>query len=316
MRVLVTGAAGFVGRPLCQTLAAGGFKVIQAIRRIADDQDRSACRLLDLNGKIDYADIDAVVHLAARVHVMEEPEIDALAEFRKINVEGTLNLAAQAAAAGVKRFIYISSIKVNGEFSAPGRPFTAADAPAPADAYGISKYEAEQGLRALAERTGLEVVIIRPPLVYGPAVKANFLRLMRCLDKGIPLPLAGVRNRRSLLALGNLTDLIRICLTHPEAAGRIFLAADGDDLSTAELLTRLGRALGKPARLFYLPKMLVRAAAALTGKNAAFVRLYGNLQIDDRETRAVLAWKPPLTADEGLRAAAGHFLKNKDVPGA
>jgi nucleoside-diphosphate-sugar epimerase len=309
MRVLITGAAGFVGNPLCQTLAAQGIDVIKGVRQLSNTGIQDACRPVDLAGATDCADIDAIVHLAARVHVMHDAVADPLAEFRKVNVEGTLNLARQAAAARVKRFVYISSIKVNGEWSYPQKPFTAADLPAPADAYGLSKYEAEQGLWALAKTTGMEIVVIRPPLIYGPGVKANFLSMMRLLVKSIPLPFAGIRNKRSLLALDNLIDFIIVSLHHPKAANRTFLVADGCDLSTTELLFLLGEALRKPARLFYIPARVMKAAAVITGKKSIFDRLYGNLQIDSKEACAILNWQPPMSVDEGLKITSAHFLK-------
>lgn len=252
--------------------------------------------------------VDQVVHLAARVHVMNDKSSDPLAEFRQVNVEGTANLARQAAAAGVRRFVYLSSIKVNGEFTQEGRPFTADDAPAPEDPYGVSKHEAEQALRQIAADTGMEVVIIRPPLVYGPGVKANFESMMRWLARGVPLPLAAVtQNRRSLVALDNLVDLIMVCLSHPAAANHTFLVSDGEDLSTAELLKRMGAAMGKPARLFYLPPVLLKLGAQVVKKPGIYQRLCGSLQLDITKTRRLLGWSPPVSVDEGLRRAAERF---------
>jgi nucleoside-diphosphate-sugar epimerase len=230
------------------------------------------------------------------------------AAYRQINVKGTLNLARQAAAAGVRRFVFLSSIKVNGECTPPDRPFTADQTPAPSDPYGISKMEAERGLRALALESGLEVGIVRPCLIYGPGVKANFLTLMRYLARGWPLPFGQVtRNRRSFVALDNLVDLLARCIDHPGAANRTFLVSDGEDLSTADLLERLGAALGCPARLFSVPPGWLEAAAALLGRAGEVRRLCQSLQVDMQQTREALGWTPPLTVDEGLQRAATHW---------
>lgn len=254
--------------------------------------------------------VDQIVHLAARVHVMNDKCSDPLAEFRRVNVEGTAALARQAAVAGVRRFVYLSSVKVNGEFTEAGHPFTADDAPAPEDPYGVSKHEAEQLLRQIAAETGMEVVIIRPPLVYGPGVKANFESMMRWLARGVPLPLAAVtRNRRSLVALDNLVNLIVTCLHHPAAANQTFLVSDGEDLSTAQLLKRMGSAMGHPARLFYLPPALLQLGAAVLNKPGIYQRLCGSLQLDITKTRQLLDWTPPVSVDEGLRRAAEGFFR-------
>jgi nucleoside-diphosphate-sugar epimerase len=253
-------------------------------------------------------DVDRIVHLAARVRVMNDKRSDPMAEFRQVNVEGTANLARRAAAAGVRRFVYLSSIKVNGEFTREGRPFTADDAPAPEDPYGVSKHEAEQLLRQIATETGMDVVIIRPPLVYGPGVKANFESMMRWLARGVPLPLAAVtQNRRSLVALESLVDLIVTCLSHPAAANQTFLVSDGEDLSTAGLLRRMGAALGHPARLFYVPPSMLKLGAQAVSKPGIYQRLCGSLQLDIAKTRQLLDWTPPVSVDEGLRRAAEGF---------
>ncbi len=252
--------------------------------------------------------VDQVAHLAARVHVMNDKSMDPLAEFRQVNVEGTANLARQAAAAGVRRFVYLSSIKVNGEFTQEGHPFTADDAPAPEEPYGVSKHEAEQVLRQIAADTGMEVVIIRPPLVYGPGVKANFESMMRWLARGVPLPLAAVtQNRRSLVALDNLVDLTVTCLNHPAASNQTFLISDGEDFSTAGLLRRMGAALGHPARLFYVPPLMLKIGAHAVKKTGIYQRLYGSLQLDITKTRRLLGWTPSVSVDEGLRRAAERF---------
>jgi nucleoside-diphosphate-sugar epimerase len=245
------------------------------------------------------------MHIAARVHVMNERAGDPLAEFRRVNVDGTLNLARQAASAGANRFVFVSSIKVNGESTTETQPFTAADTPAPQDPYGISKMEAEQGLRQIAAETGMEVVIVRPPLVYGPGVKANFASMMRAVQRGLPLPLGSVtHNRRSFVALDNLVDLLITCIDHPAAANQTFLVSDGEDLSTTDLLRRLGQALNKPARLFPVPPSLLQLGANLLGKGDMAQRLLGNLQVDISHTRNTLNWTPPISVDEGLRRAA------------
>lgn len=253
-------------------------------------------------------DVDQIVHLAARVHVMNDKSPDPLAEFRRVNVEGTAALARQASAAGVRRFVFLSSIKVSGEFTEVGEAFTADDVSAPEDPYGVSKHEAEQLLRQISAETGMEVVIIRPPLVYGPGVKANFESMMRWLARGVPLPLAAVaQNRRSLVALDNLVDLIVTCLNHPAAANQTFLVSDGEDLSTAELLKRMGAAMGHPAHLFYLPPVLLKLGATILNKLGIYQRLCGSLQLDIAKTRDLLGWTPPVSVDEGLRRAVGGF---------
>ncbi len=265
-----------------------------------------------LSSEIDWTvalrSVDQVVHLAARVHVMNDKSSDPLADFRSVNVEGTANLARQAAAAGVRRFVYLSSIKVNGECTKEGRPFTADDAPAPEDPYGVSKHESEQLLQQIAAEIGMEVVIIRSPLVYGTGVKANFESMMRWLARGVPLPLAAVtENRRSLVALDNLVGLIITSLSHPAAANQTFLVSDGEDLSTADLLRRMGAALGQPARLFYMPTSVLKLGAQVVNKPGIYQRLCGSLQLDIAKTRRLLDWIPPLSVDEGLRRAAEGF---------
>lgn len=251
--------------------------------------------------------VDIVIHLAARAHIMRDTAIDPLAEFRKVNSQGTLNLARQAAAMGVRRFVFVSSIGVNGAESFD-QPFTADDKVAPHSPYAISKFEAEQALQVLAIETGMEVVIIRPPLVYGPDAPGNFGSLMRWLKQGIPLPLGAIHNLRSLVALDNLVDLIATCITHPAAANQNFLVSDGEDVSTTELLRRMGQAMGCPARLIPVPAGVLKAAAALLGKHDMAQRLCGSLQVDIQKTRQLLGWNPPLTLDQGLKKAAQGFL--------
>ncbi|GAA4012849.1 hypothetical protein GCM10022212_03390 [Actimicrobium antarcticum] len=235
---------------------------------------------------------------------MEDTAANPLEAFRNVNVQGTLNLARQAAASGVQRFVFISSIKVNGEATQRGQSFMADDTPAPLDDYGVSKMEAEQGLRKVALQTGMEVVIIRPPLVYGLGVKANFAVMMHWLQRGVPLPLGSINNRRSLVSLDNLVDLLMMCLKHPAAANQTFLVSDGEDVSTTELLRRMGIALGHPARLVPLPASLLELAAAIVGKADVAQRLCGSLQVDIEKTRRLLGWTPPLTLDQGLKKAA------------
>lgn len=260
--ILVTGATGFVGGALIRRLASESRSsdVVVAVRQleISWPEGVRSFQVGELSISTDWGfpltGVTSVVHCAARVHVMTDKSTDPLAEFRRVNVEGSTNLARQAAAAGVKRFIYLSSVKVNGDFTKAGQPFTADDVPSPEDPYGVSKYEAEQLLKQIAIETGMELVIIRPPLVYGPGVKANFESMMRWVARGVPLPLAAVNeNRRSLVALDNLVDLIVTCLNHPSAANQTFLVSDGEDLSTADLLKRVSGALGHPARLFSMP---------------------------------------------------------------
>jgi nucleoside-diphosphate-sugar epimerase len=307
MTILVTGATGFVGSALCACLSKNGIAVRAAVRAL---NSYSGCveavEIGSLSSKTDWKvalrDIKQVVHLAARVHVMNDKSADPLEEFRKINVDATIHLAKQAAAAGVNRFIYLSSIKVNGESTQLGRPFTAEDIPRPQDPYGVSKHEAECALRTIAEQTGMEVVIIRPPLVYGPGVKANFASMMQIIQRGVPLPLASFTgNQRSLVALGNLIDFIVTCLNHPAATNQTFLVSDDEDLSTAELLRRMGQALKKPAKLFYVPIFLLQLGAVLFNKSEMHQRLCGSLQVDITKTKEFLHWKPPLSVDQGLR---------------
>lgn len=317
--ILVTGATGFVGGAAVDLLVKRGQFVRVATRRVGVSTAASAAIVTvgDMSAQTDWsvalAGVDAVVHAAARVHVMQDAAADPLAEFRRVNVHGTLHLARQAAAAGVRRFVFISSVKVNGEATDLGMPFSVDDMPAPLDAYGISKFEAEQGLREIAAQTGLEVVVIRPPLVYGPGVKANFQAMMRFLARGMPLPLGAINNRRSLVALDNLVDLMVTCIDHPAAANQIFLVSDGEDLSTTQLLQRMGQALGRPARLIPVPVALIKLGAGLLGKPAIAQRLCGSLQVDISKTRQLLGWTPPVSVDEGLKRAAEGYWREAAV---
>ena len=300
MKILLTGANGFIGSRLLDQLLE---KNVCTIGRTA--VERSPCHFtIDMDKKPEYADclqgVKCIVHSAARAHIMKDEISDPLVEYRRVNVDGTLNLARQAAAAGVKRFVFISSIKVNGEQTALGQPFTADDSPAPDDAYGLSKWEAEHGLQLLAEETGMEVVIIRPPLVYGSGVKGNFASLIKLVAKGLPLPLGAIYNLRSLVALDNLVDLIITCIDHPAAANQVFLAGDGHDLSTTELLRGIAEAMGKPSRLMPVPTSLLMIGATLLGKRAVALRLLGSLQVDISKARDLLGWEPPISVEEGL----------------
>ncbi len=329
-RVLVTGAAGFIGRGLCPALAAAGWTVRAALRRPAVEGLAGAEPVVvgeigpDTDWRAALAESDAVIHLAARVHVMRETAPDALAAFRRVNTAGTERLARQSAAAGVRRLILVSSIKVNGERTGGERtggertggertgdtPFTPDDPPAPADPYGVSKHEAEQALLATATATGLEAVVVRPPLVYGPGVGGNFAALLRLVDRGIPLPLASVANRRSLVGRTNLADLLIRCLDHPAAAGRVFLAADGSEWSTPALIRALARALGRPARLLPCPPLLLRLAGRVTGRGAAVGRLCESLWIDGSAARTALGWQPPLPPEDELARTATWYREH------
>jgi nucleoside-diphosphate-sugar epimerase len=309
--ILVTGANGFLGEALSLELKARQYAVRGALRSEAKEgQLRVGDIGPDTNWKAALVGVDVVVHTAARVHFMHDIVDDPLSQYREVNVEGTLNLARQAVGANVSRFIFISSIKVNGEFTLPGESFTADDNPSPEDPYGISKWEAEVGLNRLARKTGLEIVIIRPPLVYGPGVKANFLSMMRWINRGLPLPLAAIDNKRSLVALYNLVDLIINCIEHPAAANQFFLAGDGEDVSTTDLLYGLGKALDKPARLFPCPTGLLSLAATLLGKRGMVERLTSSLQIDISKARRLLGWEPPLSLEEGLFQVAQDFKQH------
>ncbi len=305
-RVLITGGRGLVGHALARQLFAQGLYVRISTRQkcSAPDTEFESVQTTELNATTDWFSalqkIDTVVHCAARVHVMKDMQADPLATFRAVNVQGTLNLARQASVAGVKRFVFISSVKVNGESTAPGRAFTEVDTPQPQDAYALSKYEGEQGLWRLALDTGMEVVIIRPPLVYGPGVKANFAALLRAVQRGIPLPLGAVHNQRSLVALDNLVDFVAICIAHPQAANQTFLVSDGTDLSTTELVRGMARSAKVPARLLPLPVWVLQAGAGMLGKSDAIQRLCGNLQVDISKARRILDWTPPVSVEEGL----------------
>lgn len=318
MRFLVTGASGFIGKAVLVRFASDATcRIRGAVRRTAPDLPAGVEQALvadvapDTDWKHALRGVDVIVHTAARVHVMHESGANPLAEFRRVNVAGTLSLARQATDAGVRRLIFISSIKVNGEGTPPGRPYSDDDIPAPLDPYGVSKHEAELGLAQLAEETGLEVVIIRSPLVYGPGVKANFLSLLKFVNKGIPMPLAGINNRRSLIYVGNLVDAIVTCAAHPKAAGQTFLVSDGVDISTPELIRRTAAALGVPVRLFPLPVSLMLLVSKLTGKSGAVNSLKGSLTVDSAKIRRELGWNPPYTMEQGLKETAEWFKRQR-----
>jgi len=311
MKILVTGATGFVGGAVVRHLSSyNEYEVVAAVRRMDANLEKFAkyVDVGDLNTDTQWQEaligVDVVIHASARVHVMQETAYEALGEFRKTNVLGTLNLARQAATAGTKRFIFISSIKVNGETTEIGKPFTTDDIPSPQDAYGISKMEAEQGLLELVHKTEMEVVIIRPPLVYGAGAKGNFSMLLKLVKLGIPLPFDSINNKRSLVGIDNLVDLINVCIKHEGAKNQIFLVSDDYDMSTAQLIRQIGRSLGKPAMLIPFPQFLLKFLLKIIGKAEIAQRICGSLQVDISKTKQLLNWQPPISVIDGLKKAS------------
>lgn len=310
VKPLITGAAGFIGAALVARLSNSlRFSVSGSVRHRSSGLPNTLQQIVvgDLSPGMDWEPAlrgrDTVVHLAARAHVMRDG-VEPLAEFRRINVDCTLNLARQAVVSGVRRFVFVSSVGVNGTATGAA-PFRENDPPAPREPYAVSKSEAEDVLRLLSNGTGMELVIIRPPLVYGPKAPGNFGRLARLVRRGIPLPFGAVQNRRSLVGLQNLVDFIVTCMEHPSAANETFLVSDDDDLSTADLIRRMSHAMGQPARLVSVPPAILMAGATLLGRREILRRLTGSLQVDISKARRVLGWSPPASVDEGLRHAVG-----------
>ena len=315
---MVTGGNGFIGSATIRSMLSKGIYSPVATVRKHSDNAISNCQVIeidDLQNQTDWKkhleNIDVIIHAAARVHMMSDQAMDPLTEYRRVNVDGTLNLAQQAADAGVSRFIFLSSIKVNGEATFPNNPFKPEDIPKPLDPYGITKLEAEQGLFEIADQSGMEVVCVRPTLVYGPGAKGNFASLFQVVKRGIPLPLGNAtKNLRSLIALGNLVDLLIKCIEHPKAGNQIFLVSDGEDVSTSELILRIGKALNQPAFLIKIPLPILKFAAKIFGKTKESQRLLTSLQVDISKTCKVLDWSPPLSLDEGLDLASNQRIQD------
>lgn len=329
--MLVTGANGFIGTAVCTEATKRGLRVRGATR--------SACALPDgaetavvgaIDGETDWTNalkgIDVVIHLAARVHKIRDSAANPLAEFLQINLHGTENFAQQAAKAGIKRFVFVSSIKVNGESTSSLAThgtnrggiyniFTEPCKPNPQDPYAISKWQAEQALLRIARDTDMEVVIVRPPLVYGAGVKGNFASLLKAVEKGIPLPLAGAQNVRSLIYVGNLADALIACATHPLAKGQIYIVSDTEAVSTSALVDKIAHALGRSNRSFYFPPGLLRAVAALVGRSGQAAKLFDSLLVSDSKIRSELGWEPPYTLDQGLRATADWYIAQRNAVG-
>jgi nucleoside-diphosphate-sugar epimerase len=305
-KILVTGANGFVGRQLCRTLRQHGFSVKAAIRQnlTAPAEDLHYVSVGDIGPDTDWTEalqgVNLVVHLAGRAHVRRESLTDSMAEYERVNTLGTIRLAQMAAAANVKRFLFLSSVKVNGE-ETPDQPFLETDRPGPRDAYAVSKWQAEEGLLRLHQQGKLAVVIIRPPLVYGPGVRANFLQLIRWVDYGLPLPLGSIKNKRSLVGLRNLVNFIMICLQHPSAPGEIFLVSDQEDLSTPDLIRRIGAFLGRSAYLIPIPYRCLLIMAHMAGKKDAVGKLCHSLQVNVEKAQKVLQWQPAFSVNEELK---------------
>jgi len=304
VNLLLTGATGFLGSRVATALySKPDVNLTAAVRRRTEIPIANIMKVQGLDANTDWSialtNQQVVIHAAARAHIIKDEVADPQMEYRRINLDGTLNFARQASASGVKRFIFVSSIGVNGNFNT--QPFTENDMPNPAEFYAQSKWEAEQGLWEIQRETGMEIVIIRPPLVYGPNAPGNFGSLMRWVGKSVPLPFGAINNQRSLVALDNLVDLIITCIDHPAAANQVFLAGDGQDLSTTELLRGVARAAKKPSRLIPIPSSILMLAASLLGKKTVAQRLLGSLRVDISKARDLLGWEPPISVEEGLR---------------
>lgn len=309
-KILITGASGFLGKEICNTLCNRGIPFVAAVRDNAND---SQFKIGDLTSTTEWTEAlsgcDVVIHLAARVHVMEDSALVPLDAYRAINVDATMNLAKQAVKEGIKRFIFVSSVKVNGE-ATTDKPFSAHDQPAPGDPYAQSKFEAECALQTLSRETGLEVVIVRPPLVYGPGVRANFLKLMQLIKLGLPLPFGNIQNRRSMVALNNLIDLLILCAFHPDAAGKIFMVSDDHDLSLSDLVMLIAQAMDKHPILVPVSANLMMSFAHIFGKTGNASRLFGSLQVDIADTKKCLGWKPVEGVEAAVKKTVSHFLNN------
>lgn len=314
-RILITGATGFLGSALCKELEKSTCLIRPIVRSIANNSHKNAQAVGDINGETDYKNvltgIGTVVHIAARAHIMNDETTDPLAEYRKVNVDGSENLARKAAAAGVKRFVFISSIKALGESTTGAEPYSEKMIPAPEDPYGQSKYEAEEVLKQVAADTGMEVVIIRPPLVYGAGVKANFHSLLRLSSLPIPLPFALVHSKRSMIYVENLVDFIICCVDHSNAANQTFLVSDGEDLSVKSLITCIRKAMGKSSLLLPVPIIFFKLVGKLTGKSGVIDRLVGELQVDSSKACELLGWTPPKSVEQGIAATVLDFYNRK-----
>lgn len=317
-KILVTGATGFIGGALVEYLADRGIPFVAAVRSSNCSPLAPRVKLIqtgeilpDTEWSQALLGVNVVIHLAAVTSAPNEKSIDSLSHLRRVNTASALNLAQQAAFSGVGRFIFLSSIKVNGEFTPEGQPFRAGETNIPKDPYGLSKYEAEQGLHEIAKQTGMELVVIRPPIVYGPNVKGNFLQMMSWVSKGVPLPLGAIHSQRSLVALDNLIDLISVCVEHPAAAGETFLVSDDEDVTTTQLLKKMGKALGKPARLVAIPQGVLEVFLSTLGKQAITQRLCTSLQVDISKTKSLLGWQPFVSMDEAMDKTAKAWLKQQ-----
>jgi nucleoside-diphosphate-sugar epimerase len=319
--VLVTGASGFVGRAVCERALALGLKVRGSHRSLNSQVlipvGVEKILMASIEGDTDWsnalAGVDTVIHLAGRAHILQHPRPDDLAIYRKVNTFATERLARMAAAVGVRRFIYISTIKVNGEKTTTA-PFTELDLPRPQDAYAVSKWESEEILGKIGAETGLEIIILRPPLVYGGGVRANFERLIRLVERRIPLPLLSVTNRRSLIFVKNLADAILLSASHPNVARQTFFLSDGEDISTPELIRLIADAMHIPTRMFRCPSSLLSVGAGIIGKKTEVNRLFDSLAVDSRRFNSATAWVPPYTLSEGIKETIERYLDNKSMP--